>query len=184
MLVWRGEFRCHEVLDEILMHEPCMTRHRRFSISVIVQVLVLLLHSNHNIALVSVSEWTTTPDAKPQVDYQGKNVPWYGLTLKMLGLSGKKLLKNYSKITTAEVEHHVYKVVNLVLHLIAGSWTQEGTWPAIMRGAREVQIYFAKNAKSKFGVNMTPRMTVSPLEGSAQERILLLYWFELLCLGI
>ncbi|KAG4438614.1 hypothetical protein IFR05_005897 [Cadophora sp. M221] len=45
-----------------------------------------------------------------KIDPRDKNNSWYDLTLKNLGSSGRELLENYSKIPSAEVEDHVYKI--------------------------------------------------------------------------
>lgn len=65
--------------------------------------------------------WTNIPDAEAKIDLRDKNVSWYDPKLKKLGPSARELLENYSKILSAEVEDHIYKMVSFVLNLIGRS---------------------------------------------------------------
>ena len=61
--------------------------------------------------------WTNIPDAEAKMDLRDKNVSWYYPKLEILGPSARELLESYSKIPRAEVEDHIYKMVNFVLNL-------------------------------------------------------------------
>jgi hypothetical protein len=55
---------------------------------------------------------TDIPDALAKIEVREKNVPWYNPDIsRKLGDSARELLENYSRIPSAEVEDHVYKIV-------------------------------------------------------------------------
>jgi hypothetical protein len=93
-------------------YHVCLARHPCFVIWLSVFFLVLL----HIQSLLFGTFYHGSDTTK--IDLRDKNVPWYDRKLKKLGPSVRELLENYSKIPPAEVEDHIYKIVNIVLNLI------------------------------------------------------------------
>jgi hypothetical protein len=57
---------------------------------------------------------TDIPNALAKIEAREKGVPWYDPEIgKKLGDSARELLENYSRVPAAEVEDHVYRIVNL-----------------------------------------------------------------------